>query len=70
MSSGAILEFVSPERAQSAQSVSKPNVSGEPVIAPRTEGNHTRAILISAFILGTTMLSAIGGTLLIWAYLR
>jgi hypothetical protein len=70
MSSAAVLEVV-PERAQSSPAASKlvvPKI--DPAIALQKEEGHTRALLIGAFILGATMLSAMGGTLMIWAWLR
>lgn len=71
MSSAGILEIVIPERAQSTQILSKPEAfNGEPAIAVQKVGNHTRTLVIGAFILGATMLGALGSTLLIWAWLR
>ena len=75
MSSAGILEIVVPERALSTLEVPTPEIpriATEPAVAPQEqeEESHTRPLLIGGFILGATMLSAMGGTLLIWAYLR
>jgi len=75
MSGAGILEIVVPEKAQSTLEVPTPKVSStttEPVITAQEESEESekRLLLIGALILGATMLSAIGCSLLIWAYLR
>lgn len=72
MSSAGILEVVVPERAQSTQKVTKPEVPKSDLAGAdhKVEESHTGPLLIGAFILGATMLGAMASTLLIWAYLR
>jgi hypothetical protein len=71
MSSAAILEVVVPEKLGSAEIVRKPEIAqNESAGAPQKEESQTRSLLIAGLILGATMLSAMGGTLLIWVYLR
>ena len=75
MSSTGILEIVIPDRPQSTLEVPTPESSRtttELLITPQEQSveSHTKPLLIGAMILGATMLSAMAGTLLIWAYLR
>ena len=71
MSSTGVLEAVVPERAQSTQVLSKPEVlKSELAIAVPKSEDHTRTLVISAVILGATMLGAMASTLLIWVWLR
>ncbi|HEX7961903.1 MAG TPA: hypothetical protein VF493_18420 [Terriglobales bacterium] len=71
MSSTGVLEAVVPERAQSTRVLSKPEVlKSEPAIAVPKSEDHTRTLVISAVILGATMLGAMASTLLIWVWLR
>lgn len=71
-SSACILEVVVPERARSTQEVIEPEVSKIDLAIEdqKDQESHMRLLLISAFILGATMLGAMASTLLIWAYLR
>ena len=71
MGSAGILEVVVPEKATSAQIVSRLELpKTEPVVPNHQAESHTRELVIGGLILGTTMLGAMGGSLLIWAFLR
>ena len=71
MSSAWILEVAVPEKAQAAQIVSRPEVpKSEPGVPNHKAENHMRELVVGGLILGTTMLGAMGCTLLIWAFLR
>jgi hypothetical protein len=76
MSSAGILEVLVEKTKTAPVSGKLDIVQDEPTIAivpqPATapEEGHTRSLVIGAFILGATMLGAMGGTLLIWAWLR
>jgi len=71
MSSAGMLEVVESEKTESAPVVSTLEIAArEPASTPQEEKGPLRLLLIGTFILVATMLSAMAGTLLIWAYLR
>jgi len=71
MSSAGILEVVVSEKTESAPVVSELEAPArERASTPQEEEGQLRLLLIGGFILGATMLCAMGGTLLIRACLR
>jgi hypothetical protein len=71
MSSAGILEVAVSEKTELAPALRKLEIPARgPASAPQEEKGQLRMLLVGGFILGAIMLGAMGGTLLIWAYLR